>query len=185
MPKRKVKVNLNSLIENSHERKRQKVCGNIKVHFDGASIVSAICRNLRRADTYYVMGCSAWFTNPSIISAMASNLKGCCVIVTKDKILRAKTTKNRYRSLPVYQDSAIRVIGCGSGWNKSLMHHKFLVGMDKEGEPLWVSTGSFNMTKSATNHLENCMVINDPAVAQVYLDEFVNLYKISKALKLN
>ena len=141
MPKRKVKVNLNSLIENSHERKRQKVCGNIKVHFDGASIVSAICRNLRRADTYYVMA--------------------------------------------VYQDSAIRVIGCGSGWNKSLMHHKFLVGMSKEGDPLWVSTGSFNMTKSATNHLENCMVINDPAVAQVYLDEFVNLYKISKALKLN
>ena len=141
MPKRKVKVNLNSLIENSHERKRQKVCGNIKVHFDGASIVSAICRNLRRADTYYVMA--------------------------------------------VYQDTAIRVIGCGSGWNKSLMHHKFLVGMSKEGDPLWVSTGSFNMTKSATNHLENCMVINDPAVAQVYLDEFVNLYKISKALKLN
>ena len=106
------------------------------------------------------------------------------MIVTKDKLLRAKSTKNRYRSLPVYQDAAIRVIGCGSGWNKSLMHHKFLVGMSKEGDPLWVSTGSFNMTKSATNHLENCMVINDPSVAQVYLEEFVNLYKISKALKL-
>lgn len=184
MTKRKVKLNLNTLID-SHERKRQKVCGNIKVHFDGTSIVNAICRNLRREDTYYVMGCSAWFTNPSIISTMASNIKGCCIIVTRDKILKAKTTKNRYKTLPVYKDSAIRVIGCGSGWNKSLMHHKFLVGMDKEGEPLWVSTGSFNMTKSAVNHLENCLVINDSNVARVYLDEFLNLYKISKALKLS
>ena len=181
MPKRKT-VNLNSLIENSHERKKQKVCGKIKVHFDG--IVNAVCRNIRKVDTRYVMGCAAWFTNKRIISTMSTELKGCCMIVTKDKILKAKTTNKKYKTLPVYKDTAIRVIGSGRGYNKSLMHHKFMVGMNREGDALWVVTGSFNFTESATKHLENCLVINDPSVAQVYLDEFVNLYKISKPLKL-
>lgn len=180
MPKRK-KVNLNSLIECS-DRKRQKVCGNMTVHFDG--IVAALCRNIRRDDTHYIMGCAAWFTNSKIISTLSSNVKGCCVIVTKDKIIKAKTTKNKYKSLPIYKETAIRVIGCGRGWQKSLMHHKFLVGMGEEGDPLWVSTGSFNMSQGATNHLENCIIIKDPDVAQIYLDEFINLYKISAPLKI-
>ena len=181
MPK---KVNLNSLIENSHERRKQKVCGKIKVHFDGKSIVAAVCRNIRHKDTKYVMGCAAWFTNKKIIQTMSTELKGCCMIVTKDKILRAKTTKAKYKSLPIYKDTAIRVIGTGRGWSKSLMHHKFMVGMSAQGDPMWVITGSFNFTESATKHLENCLVISDPDVAQVYLDEFVNLYKISKRLKI-
>lgn len=184
MPSAKRKrVNLNSLVD-SDNRKHQKVCGKIKIHFDGGSIVAAICRNIRHKDTVYVMGCSAWFTNSLIIDCMANQLKGCCVIVTKDKLLRAKTTKAKYRKLPIYKDCAIRVIGSGSGYNKSLMHHKFLIGLNKDGEPLWVSNGSFNMTQSATRHLENCMIVKDPDVAQIYLDEFLSLYKISKALKV-
>ena len=181
MPK---KVYLNSLIENAHERRKQKVCGKIKVHFDGASIVAAVCRKIRHKDTKYVMGCAAWFTNKKIIKTMSTELKGCCMIVTKDKILRAKTTKAKYKSLPIYKDTAIRVIGTGRGYSKSLMHHKFMVGMSAQGDPLWLITGSFNFTESATKHLENCLVISDPEVAQIYLDEFVNLYKISKRLKI-
>ena len=180
MPKRK-KVNLNELVDSS-DRKRQKVCGKTTVHFDG--IVSAICRNIRREDTHYIMGCAAWFTNSKIIATLSSNVKGCCVIITKDKIMKANTTKNKYKSLPIYKETAIRYIGSGRGYSKSLMHHKFLVGMDEEGEPLWVSTGSFNMTQSASRHLENCIIIRDSDVAKVYLQEFVNLYKISIPLKV-
>ena len=64
------------------------------------------------------------------------------------------------------------------------MHHKFLVGMSKEGDPLWVSTGSFNMTKSATNHLENCMIIENADVATLFKAEFMRLFPISRPLKL-
>jgi len=179
-----MKVNLNSLIENAHDRRKQKVCGDIKVHFDGLSIVAAICRSIRHKDTHYVMGCAAWFTNKKIIKTMSTDLKGCCLIVTNDKILRANTTKRKYKTLPIYKDTAIRVIGCGRGYSKSLMHHKFMVGMSEQGDPMWVITGSFNFTESATKHLENCLVISNPEVAKVYLDEFVHLYKISKPLKI-
>lgn len=121
------KVNLNSLIDDEG-RKRQKVCGNIKVYFDGTAIVNAICRMIRRPDIHYVMGACAWFTNKKIISTMANELKGCCIITTRDKILTAQTTKKKYASLPIYQRSesevntAIRYIGNGArGYNKSLM----------------------------------------------------------------
>jgi phosphatidylserine/phosphatidylglycerophosphate/cardiolipin synthase-like enzyme len=59
-----------------------------------------------------------------------------------------------------------------------------MVGMSVQGDPMWVITGSFNFTEGATKHLENCLVISNPEVAQFYLDEFVNLYKISKPLKI-
>lgn len=180
MPKRKERVNLNDQLTG---RKRQRVCGDIKVHFD--NIIPSLCRNIRRKDTHYIMGCSAWFTNSSIIKTMASHLSGCCIIVTKDKILRAKTTKAKYKMLPKNNGkSPIQVIGSGRGYNKSLMHHKYLVGLDKEGDPVWVSLGSSNMTQSTTSHLESVMIINNKEVAQIYLDEFLRLYKISKSLVL-
>ena len=179
------KVNLNALVGNTRERRSKKVFGDMEVSFDGQSIVTAICKHICQKQIDYVMGCAAWFTNKKIINAMSMHLKGCCMIVTKDKILRAKTTKMKYKKLPIYKDTAIRVIGCGRGYSKSLMHHKFMVGMCKDGNPLWVVTGSFNFTESATKHLENCLIISNPEVAKIYLDEFVRLYKVSKPLKIS
>lgn len=184
------KVNLNTLIDDEG-RKRQKVCGNIKVYFDGNAIVNAICRMIRRKDVHYIMGACAWFTNKKIIQCMSTELKGCCIVTTRDKILTAATTKRKYSTLPVYRssendtDTAVRFIGNGArGYNKSLMHHKFLIALDERGNPLCVSTGSFNLTQGATNHLENCNIIEDVEVAKVYLEEFINVYKISSPLKL-
>ena len=182
---KKRKINLNEMIEDRSDRKKQKVCGDIKILFDSGSIVNAICRKIRHKDTTYVMGCSAWFSNKKIIEELSMYTEGVCVICTKDKLLKAKTSHKKYSTLPVYKESAIRYIGTGSGWNKSLMHHKFLVGMNKEGVPLWCSNGSFNLTMGASKNLENCMIISDTAVAAVFLDEFLRLYKISKPLKLN
>jgi phosphatidylserine/phosphatidylglycerophosphate/cardiolipin synthase-like enzyme len=182
MVKRKP-VNLNSLVNS--DRKRQKVVNNMKIHFDGASIVKAIVRRINNDDTRYIIGCSAWFTNAKIISAM-SLLDGVCIICTRDKITRAKTTQDKYKTLPTLNGakSPIHIIGSGRGYNKSLMHHKFLVGLDKNQLPIWVSNGSFNMTTSAVNHIENCMIIDDDEVAEVFKQEFLRLFPVSKALKI-
>ena len=46
------------------------------------------------------MGCAAWFTNSKIIATLSSNVKGCCVIITKDKIMKPnKKNKNEYFAL--------------------------------------------------------------------------------------
>ena len=181
------KVNLNKLIEDK-SRKRQQVFKNteIKIHFNGHSIVNAICRQIKKESTHYIIGCCAWITNDKILSTMAANAKGVCLIVTRDKITRAKTNQMKYKKLKKLNDakSPIQVIGVGSGYNKSLLHHKFLVGLDESKKPLWVANGSFNFTKSAVNHLENCMIIENEEVAKLFKSEFMRLFPISRPLRL-
>ncbi len=181
------KVNLNKLIEDS-SRKRQQVFKNteIKIHFNGHSIVNAICRQIKKDITHYIIGCAAWLTNTKILDTLAGNVEGVCIICTKDKITRAKTNQSKYKRLKKLPDakSPIQVIGVGSGYNKSLLHHKFLVGLDEHKKPLWVANGSFNFTKSAVNHLENCMIIENEDVAKLFKAEFMRLFPISRPLKI-
>ena len=96
--------------------------------------------------------------------------EGVCLIVTRDKITRSKSNQMKYKKLKKLPDakSPIQTIGAGSGYNKSLLHHKFLVGLDERKKPIWVINGSFNFTKSAVNHLENTMIIENEDVAKLF-----------------
>lgn len=181
------KVNLNKLIEDKTRKRQQVFTGTtIKVHFNGNSIVNAICRQIKKESTHYIIGCCAWVTNTKILDTLASNVKGVCLIVTKDKITRAKTNQIKYKKLKKLPDakSPIQTIGVGSGYNKSLLHHKFLVGLDEHKKPTFVINGSFNFTKSAVNHLENTMIIENEEVAKLFKAEFMRLFPISRPLKL-
>ena len=67
----------------------------------------------------------------------------------------AKVFKPTYDALPKFdRKSPVRVVGNGRGVTKNLMHHKFIIGLDKKKSPLWVATGSFNITKNAETNLE-------------------------------
>ena len=114
-----------------------------------------------------------------------STKKGVCIICTKDRLATKRSNQNAYSDLrPCFQGGAIRIVGEGRGRYKSLMHHKFLCGLDEEKRPLWILNGSFNMTQNALNNLENCMVLNDPRIALAYVDEFKRIHKVSKPLTI-
>ena len=179
--------NLNKRIEDE-KRKQQKVFTRgrkkISVLFDGAGIKRAIIRYINKEETSYVVGCIAWLSNKDILKAMAKK-KGVTIICTKDKLTKRGSNQKAYKNLaPAMPGGAIRVVGEGKGWHKSLMHHKFLVGLDKTGKALWVSNGSFNMTEHATTNLENLMIMEDPDVANTFLEEFKRVHKLSSVLKL-
>lgn len=181
------KVNLNKLIEDSSRKRQQVFTGTtIKVHFNGHSIVNAICRQIKKENTKYILGCCAWISNVRILDTLASNVEGVCLIVTRDKITRSKSNQMKYKKLKKLPDakSPIQTIGAGSGYNKSLLHHKFLVGLDERKKPIWVINGSFNFTKSAVNHLENTMIIENQDVAKLFQAEFMRLFPISRPLKI-
>lgn len=188
MVKVKKKVNLNTLVgDDARGRQASVECaGKVKVHFSGERIVAAIVRRMKRSDCHYVVGCSAWFTNEKIIKAMSA-LKGVAMIVTLDRTAVTESNKRKYRTLPLLNNakSAIQTIGTrGNKWTKSLMHHKFLVFMNEKQEAVAVSNGSFNLTNSATRHLENVVFHEDSQVACIFKEEFLRLFAISKPLKL-
>lgn len=176
-----VKINLNDYLSG---RKYHTKVNNMRIYFDSETIVGALVRRISKSDTRYVIGCSAWFTNRRIISALSLK-DGVSIICTRDKITQVRTTQERYKQLrPLNGVSPINTLGAGRGRARSLMHHKFLVGLNKDKECIWVSNGSFNMTSSATKNIENCMIFDDPAVASVFKDEFLRLYPLSRPLKI-
>jgi len=176
-------VNLNNLITDT-SRKKLIVCGDTKLMFDTNTILQTLIKRIGNADTKYVMGCAAWFTNTKIIEAL-SKLKGVSIICTRDKVAKTKTTKAKYKTLPKHDGiPTIKLLGCGRGRSASLMHHKFLVGMNEKQEPVWVSTGSFNLTESACTNIENLMIIENKEVATAFLKEFQRLYPLAKTLPL-
>lgn len=181
-------ADLNKQIDDE-ERKRQKVHQRgkrkVSIIFDGRGIQNAIVRNIKREDTAYVVGCVAWLSNKRILKCMAEKLKGVTLITTTDKLTKRRKNQQAYAKLRgCFAGGVIRTVGEGRGRFKSLMHHKFLCGMNAAREPIWVMNGSFNVTESAVTNIENVMLFDDPEIAETFFEEFKRIHKISKALKI-
>ena len=135
--------------------------GNVKVYFNSTSILKALVRNIRSSERCY--GCIAWVTHPKILDEMES---------TPTELIMTKHKANRWK-----RRIKVKFMGSGRGKKKVLMHHKFCVGF-RGKTPAWVATGSFNFTKSAVRHHENCMFIEDPDIAEAFYEEFCRLKKL-------
>ena len=188
MPPKKRSRDLNQQV-NNEERKRQKVHqrGHRKVSilFDGRGIQNAIVRNIKREDVAYVVGCVAWLSNKRILKCMAEHLKGVTIVTTTDKLTKRRNNQQAYAKLGgCFAGGVIRTVGEGRGRFKSLMHHKFLIFLNTAREPIGCMNGSFNVTESALNHIENMMLFDDPEIATTFFEEFKRIHKISKPLKI-
>ena len=135
--------------------------GSVKVYFHNTSIVRAIIRQIKSADS--IRACIAWVTHPKILDALEE--KDTELIMTKHKC-------NRWK-----RNIKVKFLGKGRGKKKVLMHHKFAVGF-RNGEPAFVISGSFNFTKSAVRHHENIMICEDADVAEAFYTEFLKLKKM-------
>ena len=185
---KKRSADLNQIIDND-DRKRQKVHqrGNRKVTiiFNGRGIQNAIVRHIKREDTSYIVGCVAWLSNKRILKNMSEHLNGVTIITTQDKLTKRKKNQQAYSKLNgCFAGGVIRTVGAGRGRFKSLMHHKFLCGLNDAREPIWVMNGSFNITESAVTNLENLMIFDDKEIAETFFEEFKRIHRISKALKI-
>jgi phosphatidylserine/phosphatidylglycerophosphate/cardiolipin synthase-like enzyme len=185
---KKRSADLNQRIDDE-ERKRQKVHqrGNRKVSilFNGRGIQNAIVRHIKRDDTFYIVGCVAWLSNKRILKNMSEHLKGVTIITTQDKLTKRRKNQQAYSKLRgCFAGGVIRTVGAGRGKFKSLMHHKFILGLDAERKPIWVMNGSFNITESAVTNLENLMIFDDNEIAETFFEEFKRIHRISVPLKI-
>lgn len=188
MPPKKRSRDLNQQV-NDDERKRQKVhqrgSRKVSILFDGRGIQNAIVRHIKREDTAYIVGCVAWLSNKRVLKNMADHLSGVSIICTKDRLTTRRNNQVAYSKLGgCFQGGVIRTMGEGRGRFKSLMHHKFLIGLSAAREPIWVMNGSFNVTESAVTNLENIMIFDDPEIAGTFFDEFKRLHRMSQQLRI-
>ena len=171
--------NLNLRLNNGPVRaKGVDVPGAGRVYFDD------IPRHIMAAlsGVAYVVGCVAWFTHKEIISVI-SQMKGASVIVANDKsTLRPSLIKLYSTITPLLRadGSAVRVMGTKA--SKSMMHHKFLVGLNETKQPAVVLFGSFNMSELATCNIENIFISSNATLAKAFYDEYVRVHDASKAI---
>ena len=140
--------------------------------FTATDIVECILEHVDRDDVESVVGCMAWLSNARVISALGSKSGG-------SKIVICDSRNGKSRKWPTALDVRIYSMG-GRGRYKPIMHHKFIVGLNVTGDPLWVITGSFNMTQHATRNRENVIALYDPLAIQAYLSEFLSIWTESQ-----
>lgn len=186
------------------QRCRTTIAGDVTVHCGDLS--GPIVEFIDSADA--LVGCVAWLTSKTILSALARRPGGVALCVQKEKDLRpggdrwSAELRRRYlelpsgplrRSMPAplcdtdgpSRVDPVRCVGYLGGLNSPNMHHKFLVAGRVEGR-MWVPervwTGSFNFSVNAAASAENAVVIDDPVVASAYLAEFARIAAISEPL---
>jgi hypothetical protein len=150
----------------------------VQVHFrDISKTLAEVVKTAQR-----VVGCMAWLSDPVVLSALATR-DGVSLIVTNDSLLNNFTLRRAYDALqPHAGDHAILCVGRRTGKTRSLMHHKFLVGLTAHEEPLWVVAGSYNASKSAASNLESIFIFRCPRLARVYLEEYRAIRAIAKPM---
>lgn len=77
---------------------------------------------------------------------------------------------------------AIRCFGYINKKSKPLMHHKFLIFLNKDLEPYAVWTGSYNFTNNANNSLDNVIYTTDKEIVNAYIEEFEQFLFLSEKL---
>lgn len=171
-------ANLNKRLEARHMASIRRGAMNLKVAFEPTDIISTILHALRFNKTSSVVGCVAWLSHPRILQQLSQ--KPCSIVVTRDKSNAKKHVREMYRKLKPADTGhrrAIKVLGARAGRVKTRMHHKFLVGLDSKGTPIWVLTGSFNMSSNAMKNLENIMYVRDEEFAHVFFEEWQKIWE--------
>lgn len=154
------------------------------VYFDNTLILNATLSHIKREDTVYVVGCMAWFTHPDILQCLSDYTRGCSIVCTKQKF--SIRTQELYTRLPSIRGAcAIRQVGTTGGYKSQLMHHKFILGLDVTSNPLWVITGSFNMTSHAMYNIENTMVLYDTDSLTQFYREYRRVFSMSQGIPIH
>ena len=176
-----VKDNLNLRVADSYrdEAISVQLTAPVQLRFQG--IAKSIASTIR--ETPYVVGCMAWLTDRMILDALLQ-CKGVALAITNDTCHNNEFLRKQYDALAPLSagDVAIRCMGLRTGKSRSLMHHKFLVGLDASLMPTWVTTGSYNASASAYSHLETSMFIPCPKLASEFHQEFLRVFEAARPL---
>jgi HKD family nuclease len=133
------------------------------------SIEERLIAKIKEADQ--VLICCPWVTSTSILDALLT--------ISNSKILITDWSRLRDDHLlgnQLKETSEVRV------YSGTLMHSKFLVLLRQpvdsdEYQPYAVIVGSYNLTISATQNIENMLWVPDDRIAKDHQDQFYRLYR--------
>jgi phosphatidylserine/phosphatidylglycerophosphate/cardiolipin synthase-like enzyme len=148
-----------------------------------------LCELINNHKTGFIVAAMAWLTDIVILNALnkaAARGIEVEILLQKESFLKRSSKKCKkeivdcYYSIMNFQKSAVRSIGDANKSSHPLMHHKFVVfGCIK---PAYVWTGSYNCSKTAEQSFENAVILHSTSIAEAYMNEFRNLFRLSEPL---
>lgn len=133
---------------------------------------STVMRFIRDSDE--IIGCVAWLTNRQIIDELR-RLHRCRITVTADVV--------HNRPHLGLQSIGARQVGVGRGRYRALMHHKFMVRLNR-GRPTHVLMGSYNFTRRSNANLgESIVVIACGETARAFAEEAERVFADSRPIR--
>ena len=144
-------------------------------------ILSCIRRKILQA--HYVVLSVAWLSNREILEALRTT-KGCSVIVTHDNA-QLRKFREPLGLLPKMEGARSAVFTVNSGRSRALMHHKYMVLLDKDKKPTGeVVTGSWNYTAQSQKNLEHVLSLQSFDLANALLMDHRDMLKhVAKPLR--
>jgi len=102
----------------------------------------------------------------------------------RNDLKKKKTFKKLSNAMLSSDQYAIRCCGVVSILynSKPLMHHKFIIMLNKKFKPIGVWTGSYNFTNNGNYSFENAIYIRDKDIIKKYIDEFLTIYGFSEKI---
>jgi hypothetical protein len=152
-----------------------------------------------------IVGCMYMFSESSIldhlaemklplhvlVDASSKNWASAKLVKSSADAKPAKMNKKRYGAIKIrkaydaltpYTTKCTAIQTLGVTKSKALMHHKFLVFLNKDGEPFALWNGSINFTHNSILNLENSTFTQDVTIANLFYNEWKQLCVHAKNL---
>ncbi len=97
------------------------------------------------------------------------------MITAPAKALKTKAQMEMYLSW----NADLYTLGTGSGKKKSIAHSKYIIGK-KNGELVFATTGSWNVTGGSPSNLENIVVFYDEPMKNFIFNECMQILQIAR-----
>lgn len=183
----KHKNNLNVVFASSVQTLRQtpqsfQNVENVSMFFD--NIESHLISLILNPGVHYVLASSPWFSNQSMLSALAQK-RGVGVLTHREKHSVSAIRSKAYHALRPFDKGfdRVRTLNRGKGRQCGITHTKFLVFLDAARQPIGCAFGSHNFSSVGGQlNLEMFCAVNDPRVAAALADEWHRVYSVSRCL---
>lgn len=123
---------------------------------------------------------SPWLSSQPILKCCREHLKGVSCLTNLDKGTKSKIRTEAFSKLPPFQElNRVRVLGAGSGRNRTLPHCKIVLFLDMNQQPREVVTGSSNLS-GQIGSLEVMVLLRSCTAGKAFYDEFMRQYELAR-----
>lgn len=174
--------NLNEIVPRSNDFTFSSMVrvrdGFINIWFN--DIETKIIQEISNDKVHFVKIICPYISSTSILKSLISK-KGVEILTIRDRNFASKKRSSILTEISPLNKFLIHTLSKGRGRNKSILHMKCLILMDKNKIPIKAIYGSYNLTQNAVFNIESMMCLTDASTVDALNKRYDKIkYKCKK-----